>query len=224
MESFITILQQSFGSLAVGVIAFLPRIIIAFSLLGLGFLVGESFQKVIVHIMRALKIDTFLEGAGVKSFLSRGGIRLDAGAFLGILVKAFIVIAFLIAAFEVVGLSQANTFLNEVVITYIPQVIIATLILLFAAIGANVAKKTITGSTKALGIEAANLLGVVASVALWLFGFIFALAQLGVATQFMQTLFAGIIAMLALAGGLAFGLGGRDAAARFLEKIGKEIS
>ncbi len=114
MESFITILQQSFGSLAVGVIAFLPRIIIAFSLLGLGFLVGESFQKVIVHIMRALKIDTFLEGAGVKSFLSRGGIRLDAGAFLGILVKAFIVIAFLIAAFEVVGLSQANTFLNEV--------------------------------------------------------------------------------------------------------------
>jgi hypothetical protein len=46
---------------------------------------------------------------------------------------------------------------------------------------------------------------------------------LGIAGAFAQTLFTGIVAMLSLAGGLAFGLGGRDAAARYIEKLRDDI-
>ena len=68
------------------------------------------------------------------------------------------------------------------------------------------------------------MLGAVTKYAVWVFAFIIALGQLGVAEYYMSVLFTGIIAMLALGGALAFGLGGKEAAARFIAKLGEEVS
>jgi hypothetical protein len=74
-----------------------------------------------------------------------------------------------------------------------------------------------------MNLSSANMLGAVAKYAVWVFAFIIALGQLGVADYYMSVLFTGIIAMLSLGGALAFGLGGRDAAARFISKLGEEV-
>ncbi len=224
MNPFIEILRNSFISLAGSIIEFLPNLIIGIVLIGLGFLVGVSFEKVISHFLRVLKVDAFLEEAGVRKFLSRGGLRLDSGLFLGGLVKWFIVIAFILAGLEAIGLTQVNAFLTTVILAYIPQVIIATLMLLCAAVGAHAVRKAVTSGTKAFGAPAAHLLGVIASSAIWIGTLIFVLSQLGIAADFMKILFIGIVAMFSLAFGLAFGLGGRDATARLLEKIEKHVS
>lgn len=221
MNPFIEILRQSFVVLFNHIIGFIPNLIVALALVALGFIVGASFEKVIAHIIRAFKVDELL-GSGVKNFLSRGGLRLDTGLFFGGLVKWFIIIAFLMAGLQIVGLTQVNTFLTTVILAYIPQVIIATLMLLVAAVGARATKTAVTSSTKALGVSAAHFLGAVASSAIWIGTSIFVLSQLGIAADFMKILFTGIVAMFSLSFGLAFGLGGKEEAAILLAKMRKD--
>lgn len=224
MNPFIEILQQSFALLFSNIVGFIPNLIIALALLALGFIVGASFEKVIAHFVRVLKIDPLLETAGVQSFFARGGIHLNTGLFFGGLVKWFIIIAFLMAGLQAVGLTQVNTFLTTVILNYIPQVIIATLMLLVAAVGAKATKTAITSSTKTLGVSVAHFLGAISSFAIWLGTIILVLSQLGIAADFMKILFIGIVSMFSLAFGLAFGLGGKEEAALILSKMRKEIS
>lgn len=224
MNPFIEILQQSFSALLASVAGFLPNLIAGVVLVALGFAVGISFEKVIAHMFRVIKIDEFLEGVGVRAFLSRGGVRLDSGLFFGGLVKWFIVVAFLMAGLQAIGLTQVNAFLGAVILAYIPQVIIAALMFLCAAVGAQAAKKVIVSSTKAFGAPAGHLLGAIASFSIWIGTFIFIFAQLGIAADFMKILFIGIVGTVSIAFGLAFGLGGRDTAARLLEKLEKQMS
>ena len=85
-------------------------------------------------------------------------------------------------------------------------------------------QKVAVGSAKAAEVKSASFLGGVTRWAIWVFAILIALSQLGIAAQFMFTLFTGVVAMLALAGGLAFGLGGRDAAQKYLERLRRDIS
>ena len=156
--------------------------------------------------------------------LARAGMKLSVGGFLGGLVRWFIVAVFLMTSLEIVGLTQVNDFLRNVVIAYLPQVIIASIILIIATVISDAMKRVVEGSAKAAGVRSANLLGTITRYAIWIFAFIIALSELGIAGSFMQILFTGIIAMLAIAGGLAFGLGGKEAAARAIEKVQHETS
>ena len=85
-------------------------------------------------------------------------------------------------------------------------------------------KNLVVASSKAANVNSANMLGTITKYAIWIFAFIIALSELGIATYFMQVLFMGIIVMLAIAGGLAFGLGGKEAASRAIENISKDMS
>ena len=121
------------------------------------------------------------------------------------------------------GLTTVNLFISEVVLGYLPQVIVAVLILLVAAVVADAAERVVLGSAKAASLHAAGFLGKVARYAIWIFALLAALAQLNVATGLIQALFQGIIIAASLAIGLAFGLGGQSSAARYLEKLQSEI-
>ena len=209
-------------NLWIGVIEFLPQLLIAIIIFIVGWLVGLALERGVRHLIDALKVDTLLRNAGFESLLAKGGFQLHSGAFIGVLVKWFIILVFLIAAFEVVGLSDVNIFLREV-LAYLPNVIVAALVLLAGSIVANIVGRLVEGSIKAAEVPTAKLLGSVARWAILVFAIIVALSQLGIAAQFLQTLFTGFIAMLALAGGLAFGLGGRDHASRVLDSVSKQI-
>jgi small-conductance mechanosensitive channel len=207
-----------------GFISFAPNLIIAIIVFIIGWMVGSLVGKAIAQVVNALKIDKLFESAGAGEIMQRMGMKLSVGGFLGGLVKWFIIVVFLMTSLEFLRLSQVNDFLREVVLGYLPNVIIAALILIIASVVADAMKKIISGSAKAANVHLANLMGSVARYAIWIFAFIIALSELGIATAFMQVLFTGLIAMLAIAGGLAFGLGGKDAAARFIERMKNEMS
>ncbi len=217
-------LNSSINSVGVGTIQFLPKIIVAIIIFIAGWAVGVLIGRVVDQIVKSMKFDKVLAGARFEEVLSRAGFTLNSGAFLGGLVKWFVIVIFLVAAFDVLGLAQVNLFLQDVVLVYLPQVIAAVLILLIAAVIADAMQKVVVGSAKAAEIISANLLGAITKYSIWIFAILIALSQLGIAPQFMYTLFTGIVAMLALAGGLAFGLGGRDAATQYIEKIKHDIS
>ena len=224
IETWASVLTQSFQNLWIGVVQFLPNVVVAIIIFALGWLIGAALERVIAQVIRSIKIDHALKSAGFDAVLARAGFKLDSGMFLGMLVKWFIIVAFLVAALDVLGLSQVNVFLSAVVLSYLPQVIVAVLIILVAAVIAEAVEDLVTGAAKAAHVRSAHLAGKVARWAIWIFAVLAALNQLQVATAFVQTLFTGIVVAISLALGLAFGLGGQDAAARFLEKTREDIS
>lgn len=210
------VLVTSFNDIWNGVINFLPSFIIAIVLLLLGWLIGALLGRAVDQIIRALKVDQALKNAGVDKAMERTGYRLNAGAFLGALVKWFVIVVFLVAALDVVGLTQVNEFLRNVVLLYLPQVIVSVLILIVAAVVADFMENLVVGSAKAANVASAHFLGTLTKWAIWIFAIMAALFQLGIATTFVQTLFTGIVVAIALALGLSFGLGGRDAASDYI--------
>ena len=223
IQTWADVLTASFQNLWWGLIAFLPNVLVAIIIFVLGWLVGSALGRIVSQVVHSLKIDQALKNTGLDTAVERAGFMLDTGAFLGMLVKWFFVVVFLVAALDVLHLTQVNMFLQTVVLSYLPQVIVAVLILLVGAVLAQLARDVVSGAAKAAGMHGAGFVGSVSKWAIWIFAILAALDQLQVATAFVQTLFTGVVVAIALALGLAFGLGGQDAAARYIEKMRSEI-
>lgn len=217
-------LGDAFTVIGVQLLQFLPKLVLAIIIFTAGWVIGSVLCEVISKIIKAIKLDVLLQHAGAGDLVRRAGFNLDTGAFLGGLVKWFIIVVFLVASLGVFQLDAVNAFLTNVVLGYIPQVIVATLILVVGAVLADLAKKVISGGAHALESKSAEFVGGVARWAIWVVALLAALNQLGIAGGMIQTLFTGLIAALALAMGLAFGLGGKDAASRYIEKLREDIS
>jgi len=218
------LLLNSFYRVLYGVMSVIPALIIAIIVLILGWLIGSALSKLVAQIFKAVKIDNVLRSSGLEDLLMKAGMKLNSGKFVGEVVKWFVIVVALITAFDVLGLDQVNNFLQQVVVAYIPDVLAAVLILLVSVVIAEALRKAVVASAKAADLHYANLLGVVTKWAIWVFAILAVLFQLGIGAIFIQTLFTGVVVALALAIGLAFGLGGRDAAAKYIEDIKKEIS
>ena len=213
------VLTLSFQNLWMGIVSFVPNLVVALIIVILGWLVGALLGRAIWQVFRSLKVDEALRRAGFEGFLRRGGVDLDSGAFIGGLVKWFVVVVFLVAAFDVLGLTQVNLFLQQVVIAYIPRVIVAALVILVGGVIGDVVERVVVTAARTAEIRSAHFAGAVSKWAVWVFAILVALSQLGIATAFSQTLFTGIVIAISLALGLSLGLGGQEAAARFIERL-----
>ena len=222
-ETWSSSFRDSFNSLGEGVVSFIPNLIVAVIIFVVGWAVGSLLGQVVNQIIKSLKIDNILRSAKVDEVLRRAGFNLDSGRFVGALIEWFVIIVFLVASLDVLGLTQVNDFLNQVVLLYLPQVIVAVLILLVSVVIASAMQKVVVGAAMAAGVRSANFLGSVTKWAIWIFAVLMALFQLGIAAPFVQTLFTGFIVALSLAFGLSFGLGGQQAAAGFIERMREEI-
>src|SRR3990167_2913492 len=217
------VLSQSFQNLFYGLVAFIPNLVVAIVIFIVGWLVGVGLGRVVKQIVDALHVDNALRSTGIERLLSRAGFDLSSGKFLGFLVEWFFIIVFLVASLDVLGLTTVNLFISDVDLGYLPQVIVAVLILLVAAVVAEATERVVVGSAKAASLRAAGFIGKVTRYSIWIFALLAALAQLNVATSFVQTLFTGVVIAVSLAIGLSFGLGGQASATRYLEHLQSEI-
>lgn len=211
---------RSFQNVWLSVAYFFPRLIVALIIFFIGWAIAVSIGQLLRQVIRSLKVDNVLEKLGLKSVLARGGLPLDSGAFIGGLVKWFIIIVFLLTATDILGLNQITVFLRSVV-EYLPNVIVAAVILLAATLVGDVVYKVVKASAEAAHFRGAFIAGV-AKWAILLFAFLTAMAQLRLPG--IETFFTGLVAMLAIAGGLAFGLGGKDHASAFLDRMKRDIT
>lgn len=218
-----SILAATVETIALGIARTLPQILLAVVLVILGAIVGAGLGKLIERGVKALRVDSALDSAGVARLVAKSGHTLNTGAVLGGLVRWFIILVFVVAALDVLHLDQVNMFLREVVLSYLPRVIVAVMILLTAAIVAEFVHSIVVGASKAAEVSSHYLLGTTARVAIWLFAVLAALNELQVAQALVQTLFTGIVIAISLAAGLAFGLGGREAAARYIDHVASEL-
>lgn len=214
-------LIYSFQQMWVSTFAILPSVAGAIILFVIGIVVATAVGKAIEHILRALRVDHVLSQLEAEKVLQRAGFKMHGSAFIGGLVKWFIIIVFALASVNILGLTQVSEFLRDVLL-YLPNVAIAALILIIAGVLADVGERIVRASITSAGYNGA-LVGLVVRWAIWVFSFIAVFMQLGIATPLIQTLLTGIVAALALAFGLSFGIGGKDVAAAILGRIRDEI-
>lgn len=222
-EVSVQALQDASSALLTGIATFLPRFIVAIFAFVVLWIVAVMVGRLVEQIVRALKLDSLLESLGAEEPISRAGYKLNTGAFLGGLVQWFFIIIGFLVATNVMQLTAVSDFLSSVVLSYLPNVIVAALIIIAAALLADVSQKVVRGSAQAAGMPSASFIGAVAKWSIWVFAILAALFQLGVAGALIQTVITAFVAMLALAGGLAFGLGGKEHASEFISKLKRDL-
>ena len=225
IDTWMENLNEAFQELWENIAFAVPQVIIAVLILIVGWVVGTFVGRVIAHLIKTLKVYEALRQAGVEDVVHRGGVSLNSGYFLGSLVKWFIIVAFLVTALNFLGFQQVNEFILEDLLNYIPQVIIAVLVIFVAAVVGDVLQKIVVASSKAASIASAELLGGVVKWSIWIFAIFVALDHLRIVPEaFIHTLLQGIVIAVALGLGLSFGLGGQRAASEYIDKVRGRIS
>lgn len=198
-------------------IAFFFSLAMVFIIIIIGWIIAVVAARIIRQILNAINIDSFLVTGGLKEKLEKSGIKISLAKIGADAAKWIIILLTITIATESVGLNQISNFLNNI-LNYIPNIIIAVIILGIGVLIAEFAYKIVSGSFKTVAFGSPKIFGGIAKWSIIIFALLIALDQLGLELEFIKILFTGIVAMVALAGGIAFGLGGRDMAKVFLEK------
>ena len=221
-QTWADVTVSAFQALWQNFIAYLPNILGAVIVFIVGWIIAVGLEKLAIQIVKFLRLDPFLAKMGIGKSIEKAGYKVNVGHWFGFFVKWFLVFVFLIAATDILGWVEVTDFLKSILL-YVPNVLIAVVILLVAVWAADVMQKIICACVSAANIKAVNLSAAITKWAILIFGILAALIQLGISPGLIQTLITGLVAMLAIAGGLSFGLGGKDAAGSFLNKLRKEF-
>ncbi len=196
---------------------FLPRLALAVLVLIVGWLFAKAVRFTVERGLRAINFNVLTERAGMDGFLAQGGIATDTSGIFGLLVYWLVILAALVIAFNGLGLTYITDLLGKVVL-FVPKIIVALLILAFGAYFARFISNAIVTYCRNVGVRDADLLGAVAQYALIVFVVLIALDQMSVGGDIVRQSFLIVLAGVVFALALAFGIGGKDWAARLLEQ------
>lgn len=213
-------LNSTFTNMWENLIGFLPNLIGALIVLALGFLVAALFHKLAEKILNLLKIKELFDKFRITAMFEKAGHKFSIVSLLASVIYWLVIIVFITVSIEMLGLTQISDFLRSVVF-YLPNVIVAIAILVIGTLIGNFVENLIHNTTHAVKVGSAAFLGRLTKWVIMIFSILAALNQLNIAQNLIAILFQGIVVMLALAGGLAFGLGGKDYAKEILEKFKK---
>lgn len=220
-NSIMYALQNTFAELWGQIISHVPGIFAAIIVLIIGAIVASAFKRLVETVVRKTGVNAAVRNAGAEEWLKKADLNLEVGTILGVLVKWFVLIVFFMVALEMIGLNQVNAFLRVDVLSYVPRVIVAVLILIVSTIIANVVRKAVTSFAKVSNLANAEIFGKVSYAAIITIAILAALNELKIATELIQPLFYGVVFAISLAIGLAFGFGGREAASRAIDSVTK---
>lgn len=201
---------------------FIPLLIVAIIVFVIGWFIALGVGKLVTEVLKRIKFNQLFEKEAWRSVLERAEIKIDASAFIGAIVRWILVILFLLIAVEILGLVEFTEFLRSV-LAYLPNVIVAALIFVVTVILVDIVEKIVRVSVESIKVGYGHLVSVIVKWSIWIFAVLAILHQLGIARPFMETLFTGLVGMLVIAFGLAFGLGGKETAAEILESLKRKL-
>jgi hypothetical protein len=193
-------------------LGFIPNLIGAIVILIIGWIIAGIVAGLLDKVLQAVGFERAVDRSGIGNFLKRASTNWTTSKVLTTVIKWFIRLIFIEAAASVLGFAEITTFVNNI-LNYLPNVVVALVIIVIGSLLATVAADLVRGAVSSAGAGNATVLSAIARYAILGFAVVAALSQLQIAATIVNTLFIGLVAAIALAVGLAFGLGGRDVAA-----------
>ncbi|GCF06668.1 mechanosensitive ion channel family protein [Dictyobacter arantiisoli] len=197
--------------------SFIPRLVGFLVILVVGWIVAAILEKAVTLLLRRVGFDRMSDRIGLTRFEQRLNMRMDPAALLGKIVFWFVFLIFLVPACNALELTSVSSIINSIV-AYLPNVFVAIVVLLLGMIVSTFAADIVIGAAPRTGAVSPKLLANIVRYAIIGFVTLVALEQLQIAPVLITTLFTAIVGSIALACGLAFGLGGRDSARHLLER------
>jgi hypothetical protein len=211
------VVKGAWDAFATRITTYLPQFIGAVIIFVVGLIIAKLIKISVVRILRLIRFDSAAEKTGVKEFLVKGNIIKTPSEIVGSLAYWFIMILVLIATLDALGLPIVSDILNDIVL-YIPNVVAAITVLILGILFGNLLSAIVRTAASNAGLTAADLLGKIAFYAIIIFTSAIALIQLGIGEEIVTSAFRLGFGSVALAIGLAFGLGGKEVAAEHLKK------
>lgn len=197
-------------------------LIVALIVLIIGWLVAVGIGQLVSRILNLIKFNQYFEKIGLKKALEKAEIKMDAAAFIGDIFKWVVFIVVLMVVAEVLGLGQFAGLLGGV-LGYLPNVMVAVFLFVAAVIVSEILEKIVRTAVEGTKVGYGALAGAIVKWSIWVFAVLVILEQLGIARDFIQTLYTGVIAFLVISFGIAFGLGGKDVAAEILRDVKQKL-
>ena len=194
----------------------IPTIIGFLIIVAIGWIISGILAKALAAILRTIKFNDLAEKAGITKFIRNMGLQHDPAGVVADLGKWFVRLIVLVAAFDSLGLTAVSQILNQL-LAWLPQLAVALVVPVIAGLLAKAGADLVRGAVAEAGLGNPELFATITRVAIWTFGSIVAVNQIGVASTLVNTLFMGFVTFLVLALGFAFGLGGREVAGQILQ-------
>jgi len=214
--SFTDTLIGSFRDAATMILGAIPRILGFIVIVAIGWFISSILARGVGGLLRAIRFDELMQRSGIGDFLNKMGTGNDPAGIIAGLVKWIVRVVVLLVAFDVLGLPAVSDVMRQLLL-WLPNLVVAIFVLFIGGIAARALGNIVRGATAEAGFASPETLANVTKTTVWAFAIVVAINQLGIATNLITTLFTGFVAALAIALGLAFGLGGRDLASRTLE-------
>ena len=195
--------------------AAIPKIFAFALILVIGWIVASVIGKLIATLLRTIKFNELAQRSGFADFIQKIGIHTDASGFIASLGKWFVRLIALVVAFDALGLPAVSAVLQQLLL-WLPNVVVALVVLVIGGLAAKALANIVRGATAKSEVGSPELLANIASIAVWAFAIIIAVNQLGVGVTIVNTLFMATVGTLALALGLAFGLGSKETAGKIV--------
>ncbi len=222
MTNWYDVMGRVFETFWENFMLFLPSLVAALFVFIVGWFVALAFGKVTAGILYRLKFNDFFTGEKWEKAMDKAEIRINPSEFLGNVIKWVIFIVVIWMTVGILGLDQFARFMSDVV-NYLPNVLVATLIFVVAVMIGDFLGKMVIAATERSDFPYAMTAGAMVKVAIWVFAGFAILVQLGIARELLLAVFYGLVAFFVIAGGLSFGLGGKDAATKFIDRMKKKI-
>lgn len=187
-------------------------------ILVIGWLIAKLAQNLVTRLLKLVRLDSIAEQIGANSILSKGGIGYTLSELLGVLCYWIIILVTLAVGVNAIGLTVAADLLNKIIL-YIPNIIAAIFILVLGIFGATLLGSIVQTSAANAGLGQAKLLSKLTEVIIVIFAVAIALEQLNIGTIIIGLAINIIFASIGLGIALAFGLGCKDIAGRYVSEV-----
>lgn len=209
-------------SVVTSMLHFIPILFAAVLIFVIGLFLARLVKLIVKKILETIKLSTLVKDTGVNTFLKKADITKNVEEVIGEVARWLVILIFSIATVNILGLVTVSEFLTNI-LGYIPRVISAALILTVGVLVAGWVESLVKGAVGTFSVSTGRLLGKVSSYTIVIFTILAAISELGIAEQFINILFIGFIAMVALALGLSIGLGAKDVVSEVLRDWYKQL-
>lgn len=195
----------------------IPKVLGFAVILLVGWLLASLVEKGVTTLLRTIRFNDLSDRSGLADFVRKMGAETDSSGMIGAIAKWFIRLIALVVAFDALGLTAVSDVLRQLLL-WLPNVAVALVVLVIGGLAARALGNLVRGAAAEGGLGNPQFLAKVATTLVWAFAIVVAVNQIGIATELVNTLFMAVVGAVALALALAFGLGGRETAARIVQR------
>lgn len=220
--NWLDVTWRELESLWGGFLGFIPNLIGALVVFVVGWFISVGVGKLTAGLLKKMRFNRIFESGVWREALEKADFKVDAAGFIGAIVKWVLVIVFLMAAVEILGLDEFAGLLGRI-LAYLPNVLVAAFIFVVTVIVVDILEKVVRAAVESIRVGYGHLVGVIVKWSIWIFAISIILVQLGIGKELVQTLVSGFVAVIVLSAGLAFGLGGKEVAGEVVRDLYKKL-